>query len=179
VATLFGSDYEQAAGAARIVVIGSALNLFTALFVTTLVSVGRVRIYIVAALVGLLANVAINLVVIPRYSYLGAAWVTLVTEVAVLAVLIRGVLQIPGFHGLPWPVLGRSLIAGVALAAAGAALERVAPWPVAAAVAAIAFVAVLHAIGVGGRGGLRVLPRLLSDEGLPELDAPPPSTLPS
>lgn len=172
VATLFGPEYEQAAGAARLVVIGCALNFFNALFVATLVAVGRTRTYIVAALAGLLANVAINLVVIPRYSYLGAAWVTLVTEVAVLAFLVRGTLQIPGFRAPPWGLVGRPLLAGAALAAVGAALDRAVPWPVAAIVAVIAFGIALHATGVDGEGGLRVLPRLLSDEGLPEFDAP-------
>jgi O-antigen/teichoic acid export membrane protein len=180
VATLFGSDYEQAAGAARIVVIGCALHFFTALLVTTLVVVGRTRVYVQAALLGLAMNVAINLVVIPRYSYVGAAWATLATEGAVLVVLARGVWQIPGFPAPPWPVVGRSLSAAAALAAAGVTLEPLLPWPVAAAVAAVVFGGVLHVLGVDGPGGLRVLPRLLSEDGLPGLDRPTPlPTLPS
>jgi O-antigen/teichoic acid export membrane protein len=174
VVTLFGPDYAPATGAARVVVVGCALHFFTALLVTTLVVVGRTRAFIRAGLFGLMANVVINLAVIPRYSYSGAAWVTLATEVLVVGVLARAVSQIPGFPPLPRRVLVSSLLAGAALAVVGLALETVLPWAVAAAFAAVTYFVVLHAVGVDGRGGLRVIPHLLSDEGLPLPDAPAP-----
>jgi O-antigen/teichoic acid export membrane protein len=174
VVTLFGSDYAPATGAARVVVIGCALHFFTALLVTTLVVVGRTRAFIRAGLLGLAANVVINLAVIPRYSYSGAAWVTLATEGLVVAVLARAVSQIPGFSPPPRRALVSSLLAGVALVVIGLALGTFLPWAAAAAFAAVAFCIVLHAVGVDGRGGLRVVPQLLSDEGLPLADARAP-----
>jgi O-antigen/teichoic acid export membrane protein len=180
VATLFGSDYEQAAGAARVVVVGAALNFLTALLVITLVAVGRTRVYIEAALIGLILNIAINLAVIPRYSYDGAAWVTLVTEVVVFAALLRGVARVPAFPRPPWRALAATLGAATALVGVGVATQLIVPWPVAAALAAAAFVGMLHILDVGGPGGLRVLPTLLTDEDLPAMVAPvSPPGLPS
>jgi hypothetical protein len=56
---------------------------------------------------------------------------------------------------------------------------RFVPWPVAAASGAAAFLAVLHALGVAGPGGLRAVPHLLQVEPTDTVvsAAPPPPTM--
>ncbi len=45
------------------------------------------------AALGLVVNAALNLLLIPRYGFLAAAWVTLVTEVTVMSLSMRAVLK--------------------------------------------------------------------------------------
>ncbi|MEO7442957.1 MAG: oligosaccharide flippase family protein, partial [Acidimicrobiales bacterium] len=85
--TLYGPRYTPAVGAARGLVAGQAINYFTTLCLFALLAVGRTRRYVVAATVGLVVNVVLNLVLIPAASYDGAAVATVVTEVLVLAIL--------------------------------------------------------------------------------------------
>jgi O-antigen/teichoic acid export membrane protein len=170
---LFGSQYGVASTAARLLVIGQAIRFFVALGVITLIAVGRTRAYVVASVVGLAINIGANLVVIPRFSYVGAAWVTVGTELVVAAVLARALWSIPNLLPPPWAIVGRAILAGAALIAVGVLLDTVAPWPLAALGAGGVFLAVLHIVGVDGSGGLRVVPRLLSDEGLARKEVPP------
>jgi len=174
VVTVFGDRYDEAAGAARLVVAGQGLRFFSGLCVITLIAVRRNREYVLAALTGLVINVAVNFAVIPRYSYVGAAWVTVVTELGVLIVLVRAVASIDELPQLPFGLLFRTALAGAVLAAVGLGVDSFAPWEVAAVIAALAYLLVLHVLGVDGPGGLRVVPQLLgrTDEVGPDFAGP-------
>jgi O-antigen/teichoic acid export membrane protein len=154
------------------VVIGLALKFFTSLCVYTLIATKKNRAFVVASTAGLAVNVIANLFVIPRYSYQGAAVVTVATELIVLAVLVRAVASVPGLGPPPWPVVSRAIGAATGLAATGIVLGLVVPWPVAALGAAAVFVGILHFVGVDGPGGLRVLPRLLREPPARVVDVP-------
>ena len=158
---VFGHQYLPAAGAARLVAVGQALQFVTALYVLVLIATNRHRIYPIASLAGLATNVALNLYLIPRHSYVGAAVATVFTEVVVLATLVRAVRAIPGSEPVAWAPLRSAVLATGALLVVGAGVDVVAPWPVAAVAAGGAFLATLHAVGVDGPGGLRVLRDLL------------------
>jgi O-antigen/teichoic acid export membrane protein len=157
VVTLYGARYRDAADAARLLVAGQALHFFTLLCFSTLVAAGRHRLYPAAMLVGVGLNVGLNAAWIPRWSYLGSAWATVLTEVVVLGVLAAGVARVPGVR--PWPA--RPLLvcggAGAVMAAVALALRPVLPWPAAAAVAGGAYLATCHLARVDGPGGLRAL----------------------
>ena len=154
---LYGSRYTAAAGAARLLVIGQVLHFFTSLAFTALVAAGRNRLYPVAALAGVVVNVGLNLVLIPEYSYRGSAVATIITEMAVLAVLSAGVARIPDVRPLPWRPLGRIGAAGAALAAGLLALRPFVPWQALAIAAPVAYLGLLHVLSVDGPGGLRAL----------------------
>ena len=173
--TLFYTDKfgPKAADGARLLVVGQGLHFFTLLAFTTLVAVGRNRLYPIAMLLGVVVNVALNIVLIPEYSFLGSGWATVVTEVAVLLALGIGVARIPGVLPFPMAAIGKCLIAGAASAAVGiASLDRI-PWPIGGLLTGVTYLLVVHFLQVNGPGGLRALagePRddlgAIIDEGL-------------
>jgi O-antigen/teichoic acid export membrane protein len=114
---LFGKDFHDAV---------LLLRLLLPAFVVVAVSYVVVHVAIVhrhakkqlaAACVGLVVNVALNLVFVPRYGARAAAVVTLITETGVVVTLYAG-LRGPCALALPWRWLGRL---GAVLAAAGLA----------------------------------------------------------
>jgi O-antigen/teichoic acid export membrane protein len=79
------------------------------------------------SLIALVVNVLGNLVAVPLFGYMGAAWMTLITEVVVfgfsLRIIQRGLGGLP-FGGLPsLQKIGRTLIAALVLAGALRALR--------------------------------------------------------
>lgn len=153
---LYTNRYLASGAPARWLVAGQALNFATQLCYVSLVAAGRSRAYPWITLAGLVANVAINIVVIPRYEEMGAAVATVVTEVLVLALLVRAL------RGLPVRPLPRRALAVTATAAAATAvtiLALVGPvgWPVAGVAGVLVYAAALHVLRVDGPGGLRAL----------------------
>jgi O-antigen/teichoic acid export membrane protein len=55
-------------------------------FAATLNAIDKQNVFAFVAMVGLVINVGVNLVVIPRYGYLGASWAVVVTEAALVVV---------------------------------------------------------------------------------------------
>ena len=157
VSALYTERYADAADSARLLVVGQGLHFFTLLAFTTLVAVGRNRLYPIAMLVGVVVNVVLNLILIPRYSYIGSGWATVVTEVLVLVVLTIGVLRIPGVRPLPWVPIAKCAVAATTAGLVGWALLDRIPWPVAGLLTGLVYLAVVHVIRIDGPGGLRVL----------------------
>ena len=168
------AKYGEATDPARLLVVGQGLHFFTLLAFTTLVAVGRNRLYPLAMLAGVVVNVGLNLVLIPELSAEGAGWATVITEVIVLALLGWGVARIPGIVPLPWVPLAKCAVAGVAAAIVGVvALGRV-PWPVGGLLCGLTYLAIVHFGRVDGPGGLRALagePRDDLAPGGPEVDS--------
>jgi O-antigen/teichoic acid export membrane protein len=100
----FGEDLV--AGAPALPVLGAAFVVicFGYLSGNLLLVLGLARKQVTVALLGLIANVAGNLVLVPRYGFMAAAWMTLVTEAVVVSVGFAFVLR---RLGRPWPSLGR------------------------------------------------------------------------
>jgi O-antigen/teichoic acid export membrane protein len=157
VSTLYTERYADAADSARLLVVGQGLHFFTLLAFTTLVAVGRNKLYPIAMLVGVVVNIGLNLVLIPKYSYIGSGWATVVTEVLVLTVLTIGVLRIPGVRPLPWIAIAKCSVAATCAGLTGWALLDRIPWPIAGLVTGLVYLAVVHFVNVDGPGGLRVL----------------------
>lgn len=155
----FGQPYAPAVGAARFLVAGAALQFLSYLCFTTLVSVGRNRPYAVAGLAGLVVNAILNFALIPRYSFDGSAVATIITEAMVVGILLFALSRTRGIVTIPWSVIARTALAAAGMAAVYLVLVRWLPWSVAATAAAVTFVAMLHALGADGPGGLRALVR--------------------
>lgn len=81
---LYGGEFRPAGGPLAILAFGLMLVLFSGIVGPLLVTLGRERATMKVALVATVLNIAINLVLIPEYGARGAAWATLVTELAVI-----------------------------------------------------------------------------------------------
>ncbi len=71
-----------------------------------LVAAGKNRWYPAITLAGLVVNVGLNLVFIPRFSYEGAAASTLLAEVVITSLRWRLLLRIPGLRPIGMGFLG-------------------------------------------------------------------------
>lgn len=156
VTALYGARFGSAAGAARLVVAASSVQMLNTLLVTALVALGRNRLYPSAAGAGIIVNAALNLVLIPYLDIDGAGLATLVTETAVLGVLAAGLLRHSPIRGaLDRGTLGKTLLAGaVAATVAEVSLTMRAEWLLALATTTLAYLGVLQLLRTGGRSGL-------------------------
>lgn len=139
ITTLYGDRFGVATSSSRLLVAGAALAMLTQVGFNVLIATGRQRVYPFVGLVGLGLNVGLNLVLIPRMSFDGAAVATLVTEGAVFVVmwgLVRRSLSVRGL--LPGGRLCVLAAATGAVVLASEALDDLVPWPVVAACAGLA-----------------------------------------
>jgi O-antigen/teichoic acid export membrane protein len=157
VTLLYQQRYADATDAARLLVVGQGIHFFTLLAFTTLVAAGRNRLYPIAMLVGVVLNIALNVVLIPQYSYLGSGWATVVTELVVLVVLTLGVIRIPGVLPFPWAALAKCAVAGALAGVVGWAVLGRMPWPVGGAITAAVYFGTVHLLKPDGPGGLKAL----------------------
>jgi O-antigen/teichoic acid export membrane protein len=152
---LFGPSFTAAAPALPVLA-GAFVSISFGYLVGNMVVVLELqRRFAVYAAVGLLLNAALNLVLIPRYGFLAAAWVTLLTEVTVMSLSARIVLRKLQMR----PHLGRILRTAVAAVVMGLAvwLARIAGIPLAglAAIAAVSYFPCLLALRVLSVGEVR------------------------
>jgi O-antigen/teichoic acid export membrane protein len=157
IVSIYGARYEQSSTAAVWLVVGQVLHFYTALCFTTLMAVKRNFLYPVAMLIGVVINVLLNLVLIPRYSYTGSGVATVLTEIIVLAVLVFGVARIPDIGRLPVRPLMWIAVAGAVMAGVMLALNTTAPWVVTGIVGGLVFLAVLHFSKFDGPRGIRAV----------------------
>ena len=150
---LYGERFASAAPAARLLVVGAALMSLIVLGIFLLTSAGKQRYYPAVAVFGLALNVGLNLVLIPRMSYDGAAISTVVTwavTVVLLWIVVARVMPVNGLLPL-WPV---AALVALTAAAAAAGQEIVGWWPdwwpavsVVAVVTLLPFVYVVRMVG--------------------------------
>lgn len=135
---LYGPQFGEVAFAAKLLVVSSAVTMPTAVALGVLVASGRSRGYPIAGLAGVASNIALNLYLIPRYSYNGAAIATLISDVLVCLVmwiLVRTTVPVRRLL-TGWQLLGIVAATG-AVVAGSTALEDVVPAPAIAAVSVV------------------------------------------
>jgi O-antigen/teichoic acid export membrane protein len=118
VTLLFGREFGDAAPALPILTAALIPLSFGYLASSMVVVLGLEKKLIRYAAVGLVTNVALNLVLVPPYGFIAAAWATLVTELLVVALTLRAVLQTMEFL----PRLGVMLRIAAAAAGMGGAI---------------------------------------------------------
>jgi O-antigen/teichoic acid export membrane protein len=89
---LFGPQFAQAAPALPILMGAFVSISFGYLAGNMVVILELQRKFFRYALVGLVVNASLNVALIPRYGFLAAAWITLLTEVVVMSLTMRSVL---------------------------------------------------------------------------------------
>jgi O-antigen/teichoic acid export membrane protein len=113
---------------------------------TALACVSRWGTIVVVSTMALVVNVALNLGLIPRLGFVGAAWATLITEAIYFlatAIALRAYGYRAGWAGIAWrPVVATAAFAGV--------LWLARPWPLVAAslVACATYAAATVVLGV-------------------------------
>jgi O-antigen/teichoic acid export membrane protein len=90
---LFGPQFAAAAPAVPILAGAFVSISFGYLAGNMVVILELQRRFVRYAAIGLIVNATLNLLLIPRYGFLAAAWVTLVTEVTVMSQIMRAVLR--------------------------------------------------------------------------------------
>lgn len=151
---LYGSTYTDGGFALRLLVVGEIIAFCSAIGLTILTATGKHRPFPYIALTGLLANVALNLWAIPRWSFEGAAAVTVATEVIVVLAMWRLVRRVPGFGPIGFGPIAPVLPAIVLALMFGLLLAPVTPWAFAATSTGVAFIAGAAASGLLRRAGV-------------------------
>ena len=99
------AEFFDATSVVRILSLAIFLSYFNHLTGYTVVALGKQRWYFLVASAALTFNVLANLLVIPRFSYYGAAMVTVLTEGLTLVItsffIFRLIKIIPNFRGAP------------------------------------------------------------------------------
>jgi O-antigen/teichoic acid export membrane protein len=113
---VFGSGYAESVGLLRVLMLAGALCLVSALLALVLMSAGVVRTMVAVNLVSLAVNVIGNLVLVPRDGVAASAWLTVVSELIVIAYGVVALRRRLNF-GI---VLARSVTALTVTVAAGA-----------------------------------------------------------
>src|SRR2546421_872359 len=124
---LFGPQFAEAGAALTIFMVVFAASGFSFIAGDLVIVLGLQRRYILYALAGLVVNVVLNVLLIPPFGFLAAAWVSLVTEVVVIGLALHRCLTMIELRlrvGRIIPILLTSGIGG--LAALGA---RELGWP--------------------------------------------------
>jgi O-antigen/teichoic acid export membrane protein len=120
---LFQEAYAPSAVASRILLPAAAFMFLSNFGETTLACVNRWGTIVVVSTLALVVNVALNLALIPRQGFVGAAWATLITEAvyfAATAIALARHGHDPDWPALSWrPVLATLVFAAVLRLAQG------------------------------------------------------------
>jgi O-antigen/teichoic acid export membrane protein len=155
VSFLFGSQFAPAAPALPVLA-GAFVSISFGYLVGNMVVILELqRVFLRFAAIGLVINVALNLLLIPSHGFLASAWITLLTEVTVMSLSMRRVLQAlrmrPRFARLARTALAALVMALAVWGARGAGV----PLGGLVVVAAVCYVPGLMLLGVLKRDELR------------------------
>lgn len=153
--TIFGPQFEAAGAIARWMA-----ALFLAEFVAVpywrfLYAVDRERQVLALRAAALALNVALNLVLIPRWGPLGAVWASIASEGGLVVGLhLACARHVSAPYG---SAAARLLVAGTASLVAGSLLRPFLPWPVVAGLVSTCLLATAWALGLARPSDVRVI----------------------
>ncbi len=78
---LYGNEFLPAINIFYILTIAVFFSYLANVWLYTLNALGKQKIYTIATAIGLIVNLSLNFLLIPKYSYFGAAWATVATEI--------------------------------------------------------------------------------------------------
>lgn len=154
--SLFGAEYVDAVVLLRLLLPAFLIVALSYVVVHVAIAHHQSKKQLFCACIGLVINVALNLIFIPRYGARAAAVVTVLTEAGVVGCLYAAIRRPCGLR-LPWQWLLR-LAAVVVLSGAASALARDNPY-VAGVVFAVAYLVGVTALAVVDLGEIRSLLR--------------------
>jgi O-antigen/teichoic acid export membrane protein len=155
---IFGSDFSAAAPALPVLLGAFVLICYGYLNGNLLFVLGLQNRMLQISLLALVVNVAGNLILVPLVGFMGAAWMTLVTEAVVFAASARLVVRELGIRQLPIGRIVRTAIAAVLLGLLLGLLRLLgAPLGALVACACLAYPALLFSLRAIGVEDLQVL----------------------
>jgi O-antigen/teichoic acid export membrane protein len=155
---IFGAEFSPAAPALPVLGAAFVLICFGYLNGNLLVVLGLQRRLLWISLLALVVNVIGNLILVPLFGFMGAAWMTLATEAVVFAAALRLVLRTLGLSRPKVGRIARTALAAVVLGALLGALRLAgAPLALLVVTACLAYPALLFALRAVGLEDLRVL----------------------
>ncbi len=107
--------YPNSEPALRILALAIVFMFADNTFAATLNAIDKQNVFAAVAMVGLVINVGVNLVVIPRFGYIGASWAVVVTEAALVIVgwfVLRAQLGVIHVVRSSWKVAVAGLVMG-------------------------------------------------------------------
>jgi O-antigen/teichoic acid export membrane protein len=156
---LFGDEFEDAAPALPVLMGAFVALAMWHLALNMVIVLGRQRRLIVYTTAGLVLNVALNLILIPPYGFMAAAWITLATETLVMALTLGYVLRETGVRLR----LGRMVSTALSAAVMGGAVALLVAEDVnvvgAAAAGLVVYAAALVLLRAVDTGEVRLLLR--------------------
>ena len=120
--------YPQSEPALQILALAIVFMFADNTFAATLNAIDKQNVFALVAMVGLVINVGVNLIVIPRYGYLGASWAVVVTEAALVIVgwfVLRAQLGTIQLISTSWKALLAGLVMGAFIYVANPHQSRV------------------------------------------------------
>lgn len=110
-----GQDFILSAGVLNILIVAAGIIFLGVLFSNMIISLEKQKSLTYIYGLGAVVNLAANFILIPKYSYYGAAWTTVLTELIVTAlmviVLFKALKEIPSFI-----LIIKYILAGLAMA---------------------------------------------------------------
>lgn len=116
---MFGAQFAAAGPALSILMIVYAISAFSYMAGDLVIVLRMQRRYIAYATAGLVANVGLNALLIPRYGFIAAAWVNVISEALVVSLAFRTALRLIDYR-LRYPRMVRITL--VSAVGGGAAL---------------------------------------------------------
>lgn len=148
---LFGPAYAAGAAALQVLVLAVPIGALREIAVASLIARHREQALLRVNTVATVVNVSLNVILIPRYGLVGAAWATVVSEVVRLGMALVAARQvIPGTT--PVVALLKCLLAGAGMGLAVTGLGLRASL-LAVVVGGVVYPALLVAFGVVAFGG--------------------------
>ncbi|MFA5010146.1 MAG: flippase [Patescibacteria group bacterium] len=110
-----GPEFSASGPVLQIIIWTTLLSFIGAVLTYTLIAAGKQILLTIPYIIAAVFNIVANLLVIPRYSYIGASYITVATELIVT--VYAGVLVYRIFKLTPaWPVLIKAIIASIIMA---------------------------------------------------------------
>jgi len=144
-----GPGFADSAGVLKILIFATAIIFLSALFSNMLIALGKQKALAKIYAVGALTNFSVNLFLIPRFSYWGAASSTLLTETLVVFLMILSIRRtahyMPRFGILPKAVLAAAAMAAILYLLGGVSLFFLLPLGI---LAYLAMVFITQAVSI-------------------------------
>jgi O-antigen/teichoic acid export membrane protein len=172
----FGREYLPAAPALQILIWSAVTIYLNSAYVQLLVSADRQLEVTKAAGYAAVVNIILNIILIPRYSYIGASFATVFSEVMLTLAVMFAASKVPCRS--PLKSFGRylflSAVAGAALVAAAVYFNGFLNHWAAMALALLCYFVVIFLSGALNRNDLDLLKKILANRGkgfLPVVDS--------
>jgi O-antigen/teichoic acid export membrane protein len=174
VVLLFGDQFSEA-GPALPILMGAFVSISFGYLVGNMVVVLELqRRFLVFSALGLFLNATLNIILIPPYGFMAAAWITLLTEVTVMSLTARSILlrleMTPQLSRI-----GRTAVAAAVMGGAGWAVQSAgAPFAIVVLTSAVVYLVAIALLRVVTLGELLRVLRKEEDLLIASAAPPPP-----